>query len=392
MSSVERVAARESFSPDEPLPAFTFPILDEATKQEVLRRVDEARAAAGKEPLPPPAEAAATKLEISPHVAEPQVAVAATKLEISPHVAEPHSAVVEEPRPPPVEPPRRWLDQASNFIDDHRARLPRGIRRPLRRVRAEVILLALAILAAGILVGIIWFASSGDGGAEDPGVDPSAFGPAPEPYDPVPAELEEAKQQGHAALEKLAERFPEDHRVRLAIASAHFAEGRHAEATAAVAQALEAHPEAKDASIASEVLSQAVRKPGTTDGALELLQGPMGSAGATVVYDLSVDPKVELPLRARAEKWVRSEKFQKVALPDVELAGALRYAKSCSDRHELLPRAGEQGERRVLDFLHVAKVPAGCGSGARKDCYPCLRKDNALIDAITAIEKRLAAK
>ena len=44
-SSVARAAAKESFSADEPLPAFTFPVLDEAKKQELLRSVEAVRAA-----------------------------------------------------------------------------------------------------------------------------------------------------------------------------------------------------------------------------------------------------------------------------------------------------------------------------------------------------------
>jgi hypothetical protein len=81
-----------------------------------------------------------------------------------------------------------------------------------------------------------------------------------------------------------------------------------------------------------------------------------------------------------------------VAAPDVEMAGALRYARSCSDRHDLLPRAGENGGRRVLDYLNLAKTRAGCGRGGRKDCFPCLRKDDALRNAISAIEKRSVEK
>jgi len=107
---------------------------------------------------------------------------------------------------------------------------------------------------------------------------------------------------------------------------------------------------------------------------------------------MPLDPDVRTQLRTRAEEWIKSDAFKKVAEPDVLIAGALRYATGCSDRHDLLPRAGENGERRTLDFLNVAKAPGGCGRRARDDCFPCLRKDSALKDAISAIESRLAAK
>jgi hypothetical protein len=118
----------------------------------------------------------------------------------------------------------------------------------------------------------------------------------------------------------------------------------------------------------------------------------MASAGATVLYDFSIDPDVRMQLRARAEEWIKSDGFKKVAEPDVLIAGALRYAGSCSDRHDLLPRAAENGAKRTLDFLNIAKAPGGCGRRGRNDCFPCLRKDDALKDAISAIESRLAAK
>jgi len=116
----------------------------------------------------------------------------------------------------------------------------------------------------------------------------------------------------------------------------------------------------------------------------------MGPAGAAVLYDLSIDPEVAQALRTRAEEWVRSEAFEKVATPDVGIAGGLRYARSCSARHDLLPRAAEKGGRRVLDYLNIARTLGGCGRNARKDCFPCLRKDDLLKKAIVAIERRLA--
>src|SRR5262249_1702742 len=121
------------------------------------------------------------------------------------------------------------------------------------------------------------------------------------------------------------------------------------------------------------------------------LQDQMGSAGATVVYDLSIDPDAALPLRQRAAQWLKSDAFKKVASPDVEIAAALRYSTSCSARHDVLSRAAEQGEERTLASLSVLKAPVGCGRRANKDCFPCLRKDSALKNAIAAATSRRVA-
>jgi hypothetical protein len=212
--------------------------------------------------------------------------------------------------------------------------------------------------------------------------------PAPK-VDPVPHEIEEAKSQGLGALEKLAERRPTDQRVLLELAKMHSKNGDHAGAVSTVGKALEADPKANENPLAAEVLAAAVRQRDTTDAAFALLEGRMGATGAATIYDMSVDPQVRITLHNRAETWVKSDAFKKAASPDVQVAGALRYAKSCSERHELLERAGEVGTQRALDYLKIAKTGGGCGRSGRDDCFPCLRRDNALKDAIAAIEKRL---
>ena len=383
-SSVERVVAKESFAADEPLPAFTFPVLDEAKKQELLRRVEEARALSALAPMPPPA--------VPPPTREVRPESSARRLEPAKLLSElrriglgawARASVLAG----------RWIDTACTFIDRSRSRLPVRLRGPLSKVRTGVIFAALATLAFSILVGGLLLIGAGRAEKRAPGPMPSALKPLPVPKeDPVPREIEQAKKQGHSALEKLAERFPKDYRVWLELAASSSAKGDHAAAVSAVGKALAADPKANEQALASDVLALAIRKRDTTKAASELILGRMGSAGAAVLYDLSIDPTVALPLRGRAEAWVRSEAFKRVAVPDVEIAGALRYAKSCSDRHDLLPRAAEKGSRRVLDYLNMAKTPSGCGRNARKDCFPCMRKDDALKDAISAIEQRLAGK
>jgi len=208
----------------------------------------------------------------------------------------------------------------------------------------------------------------------------------------VPDEIGEAKKQGTSALEKLTERFPNDSRVWLELAASDSARTDYVAAVAAVGKALAADPKANEQPVASSVLAASVRKRDTADAAFELLRGPMGAPGAAVVYDLSIDPTLRQQLRARAEEWVRSDAFKKVAAPEDIIASGLRYAKSCSERYDLLPSAAEHGGRRALDYLNIAKSRGGCGRRGRDDCFPCLRKDNALKDAISAIETRLADK
>jgi hypothetical protein len=403
-ASVERVVAKEEFSPDEPLPAFTYPAVDEATKQELLRSVEAARASsatapsAGPEapPLAPPAALPRAPLAPPPKAPSrrPNQAKGLSEIrEIAARAFRRGAELARDGWNRASVLARRWVDQASAFIDQNRARLPARIRDPLSKVSARVILAIVAGLVLCIIIGVFSMVGGGKAETQVAAPAPSASAPAPVPEeDPVPREIEEAKKQGTAALEKLAERYSKDHRVFLELASENSTKGLHTAAIAAVGKALAADPKANEQAIASAALADAVRKRDTTNAAFEMLAGPMGSAGATVIYDLSIDPDVRTQLRTRAEEWVKSDAFRKVAEPDVLIAGALRYAGSCSDRHDLLPRAADNGAKRTLDFLNVAKAPGGCGRRARDDCFPCLRKDSALKDAIAAIETRLAAK
>jgi hypothetical protein len=350
LSSLERVKAKESFAPDEPLPAFTYPALEEDEKQELLRRVEAARsdlARAKTRPAP-----------LSRHLTLGEISAALRRIGRD---AWTRGSVLGH----------RWLAAACAVIDKNRWRLPERLRVPLSRLPAVNILAAFTAVALGAAFGAGQLGRNRTS-TPPPASPPSAQSPIAAPSeDPVPHELERAKNEGPDAFEKLTVRFPTDRRVWLALAASHSAKSEHTAAVAAVGKALATDASSSHDTLASEVLARAVRKRPTSDSAFELLAGPMAADGATVLYDLSLDPEVGLPLRGRAEQWVRSEAFTEVAEPDVTIAGALRYARSCTDRRDLLSLAAEKGGRRVLDFLNVAKVPAGCGRSARTDCFPC---------------------
>ncbi len=178
----------------------------------------------------------------------------------------------------------------------------------------------------------------------------------------------------------------------LALAFSHARKAEYDEAMALIGRALEADPERGSEQPAGQILAAAARQTKYSKAAFELLEGPMGSEGATVLYDLSADAKVPYATRTRAERWVRSPDFEKVASQPVAVAAGLRYAKSCSARHDLLPRAGEIGDRRALAYLKLMKIRSGCGRRGHDDCFPCVRKDKDLEAAIEAIEKREPAK
>jgi hypothetical protein len=287
---------------------------------------------------------------------------------------------------------RQAILTTCTFIDANRSRLPKPIRRGLRNLSAGVILAgSVGLLGGMMLVAMVLLVGVSRSEAEPSSSAgrETAAKQAPKD-DPVRAELQEAKKRGHDALVKLSERYPKNAEVLLEVAGSHSARSDHSAAVAAMSLALMADPKLNGAELAAELLAAAARERASSDAAFELLQGPMGANGATILYDLSIDPKVRISLRSRAETWIRSDEFKRIAIPDVQIAGALRYSKSCSEKHALLPRAAEVGEKRTLDYLNIIKVRGGCGRGGRTDCFPCLRKDDALKQALAATEKRVA--
>jgi hypothetical protein len=386
LSSVERVMAKESFAPDEPLPAFTFPAIDDAQKEELLRRVEAAQSLSAEPKTLLHVAASAPSAEARPSTPARTVKAVSLLSKARRFGRDAWARVSVEAR--------QGFVVASRFVDRNRSRLPSRVRKPLDKVPADTIVAAFGLLVVGVLVTALTVAVLRTGHAKKDGPDPAASAAPPAaPKDPVPQELDDARKLGHSALEKLAAKYPKDARVWLELAASSSAKGDSAAAVSAVGKALAVDPQASEQPLAGEVLAQVVRKRPTINAAFDLLQGPMQSAGATVLYDLSIDPNVALTVRSGAEAWVRSPAFKSHASePDVALAGALRYAASCTARHDLLPTAAEKGGQRTLAFLKIAKAPAGCGRNARKDCFPCLRQDDALKGAISAIEKRLPSR
>ena len=66
----------------------------------------------------------------------------------------------------------------------------------------------------------------------------------------------------------------------------------------------------------------------------------------------------------------------------------LKSAKKCEDKRGLLDRVKDDGDARVLPALRALKSPRGCGFMGMRDCFSCLRKTDALDEAIKAVEAR----
>jgi serine/threonine-protein kinase len=210
--------------------------------------------------------------------------------------------------------------------------------------------------------------------------------------------VEAAVVLGPDALETLAKEYPQDPAVRQKLALAYHAQGKTTDALRNVRALLAASPAAaSDDEIVQLVTAAAAKPQGTDDDeAFALLEGPLGERGVDSLIDLSARSAGR---EVRDARDVRVRATKSLTKPDVrahasQAAGILldfKAATVCPAKHELLGRAKDQGDARMLPLLKQIKQAHGRGFLSR-DPYPCMRKDTALDDAITAVEARVPAK
>jgi serine/threonine-protein kinase len=203
-----------------------------------------------------------------------------------------------------------------------------------------------------------------------------------------PARVTEAAAKGADALAALASEYPSDQSLARRVALAYGAEGRGPEALLAVrALAEKDQAAAEQPEILKLVETAAVsQQQATVDEAFTLLEGPLGAGGFDVLVELS--KKGPRATRARAAKSMADPSVRAHASPAASIFLDMKAAKGCAKKKALLGRAKESGDARMLATLKRMKRRGGCGFFRRSDCYGCMRKDDDLDDAFTAVAAR----
>jgi serine/threonine-protein kinase len=274
------------------------------------------------------------------------------------------------------------------------AEAPRGggLLETLKRLPRGVLIALAAALPLGFVLVVVAFivaskttpaerAAQADGSAETPGNDLDSHA--------NPALVDAVAAQGPEALEALEAKYPNDvplkHRVAIEYANA----GKGPQALKAVRVLLTADPKAGDDAIARIVETAAVaQQPEVADDAFAILEGPLGARGFDVLVDLS--QKGPASAKQRAIRSVADPTIRAHASPAAAILLDLSAAKTCKDKKELLDRAKTDGDARLVTPLKKLKERGGCGFFRRNDCWSCLRKDDALDDALTALTEREA--
>lgn len=294
------------------------------------------------------------------------------------------------------------LKGAIRFVEARRSSLPPPIGNAFKGVPGLALLAGLGLAAIGLLgLLVALLVSSGDPAPSVHVADPaapagnaaSAEVPAlvPAPAEGAPAslsdQLKQAEAQGLPALEALAKTHPKEGSVLLALAQGRVNAKQYAEAVDAVTVALEVEPELKISKRVASLLFTTAQSKAGRERTFQLLEGPMGSRGADIIYDIAVHPSIKPQVKARADKYLESAAFDRASSPELNIAVALLQAQRCEQKHALLLRAKNVGDSRSLKYLEPLVKTDGC-DGGKRDCYPCLRGDKRLEEAIAAVKSR----
>lgn len=118
----------------------------------------------------------------------------------------------------------------------------------------------------------------------------------------------------------------------------------------------------------------------------------MGERGVNILFSTWADTARRTNATALAERYLKQDEILKKASRAVKLALELRTVSDCERLREILVQVREFGDTRALRPLAKMRSTKGCSKHKNGDCWPCLRNDDLLEDAIAAAAKRIAPK
>lgn len=234
-----------------------------------------------------------------------------------------------------------------------------------------------------------------------PAKGPEAAAPASPPRAPTPVpatpeprasddELAAAVPNGVDGLLPLSEKYTKDPRVleRLLVSFASRATG-YADAMAVAKRLVAVAPEYARSDALGHIVRRAAETPGNASQlAYDLMTGPLGAAGADLLYQLSLsDAKAD----GRARKALATPQVQALASPALRIALAIRAAESCDAISALLPRARALGDQRSAALLAAQAQGArtGCGKWKKSPCVAqCKDQSKEILEVVKVIQLR----
>jgi hypothetical protein len=121
---------------------------------------------------------------------------------------------------------------------------------------------------------------------------------------------------------------------------------------------------------------------------MKLLEGPMGTRGSDILFDLSMTQGVKKEIRTRAAEYFESGRYEPSSSPTLVAVVKLKAAATCEERAQLLERSLVDGDDRLMPVLELMRKTDGCGEDKKQDCNPCLRQNDQVARAIEVLKAR----
>ncbi|HMA93876.1 MAG TPA: hypothetical protein VKP30_14395 [Polyangiaceae bacterium] len=104
-----------------------------------------------------------------------------------------------------------------------------------------------------------------------------------------------------------------------------------------------------------------------------------GSKGCDLLYELTSAKGTAPEMALLAGQFLSSKDVRSKASPALALVLDLRDATTCEQRKQILEKAVDAGDRRIVRHIVPLTKKTGCGAKKTEDCNPCLREDNQKI-------------
>lgn len=288
-------------------------------------------------------------------------------------------------------PAKQAIEAASAFLERLRDQLKPLLERAKQLPRGVLIGIAAAV-PVFVLILVVALILAHRASAPEEGTAAAAPGASGEKASVRPTRasaerISAAAAEGVSALEALATEFPEDTSIQKQIVMTLVESGRNAEALRAIRVLARRDKDAIDEAVLQVVVNAAQRSE-TLEEAFALLEGALGTRGVDGLIELSTTKSASPAVRARAGRSLGRADVRANASAAAGIVIDLKAARDCPGKREVIERAKDSGDERVVPSLKAMRNPRGCGFMGMRDCYGCLRRDDVLDDAIKAIEGR----
>ena len=208
----------------------------------------------------------------------------------------------------------------------------------------------------------------------------SAAAAAPPSADP--AELTHAVAHGLPALEALAQKYPNDPQVGIALASQQAQAQRFEAAVGSLEHVIQVDAKSAQNGKVMGILWRAAQSDASEQSFLALRK--LGARGADIAFDLATTSGVRDSVRERAKSELQTS-LSTEASGDTRVAAALLLASDCKARKSLLARAEREGGKRTRALLEQYSRGSTCTSSTDKACNTCLTGSAALTHALAQL-------